>query len=180
MYNNTKTKTQKTSKDSVKTQKPLSTTKPTRSQILAVKKSQFIDEVRVKVLKIKGETDALTIKTLLPNEQSKIFHAFTTAKKDIKIAVTDCKGVNLLITLDQQEIGKILIKHYKASDGTVTANEILQMFDIVRNGKKSFSYGNYVYSITKRKNGETYKTVVKIFPNGKDAVLKSFHSTIGH
>ncbi len=74
----------------------------------------------------------------------------------------------------------ILLKHYRTSDGTVTANQILRMFDVVRTGSKRKSQGNVVYSKVFRKNGVEYRTVVKIFPNGKDAVLKSFHSTIGY
>ena len=72
----------------------------------------------------------------------------------------------------------ILLKHYRTSDGTVTANQILRMFDVVRTGSKRKSQGNVVYSKVFRKNGVEYRTVVKIFPNRKNTVLKSFHSTI--
>ena len=118
----------------------------------------------------------------LTTEQAKIYAAFTkTNGKTINVHVTDCEGVNLKIALDSStEVKKILLKHYKTSDGTVTALQILNMFDLVRKGKKYFSQGNYVYSVKKVKNSVTYKTVIKIYSNGKDAVLKSFHSTIGY
>lgn len=137
-----------------------------QKELLNKKIAQFIEEVGVMEL---------------TPEQGKIFYAFTRSKKDVNFEVTDCEGVNLKITLDpQQEVRKILLKHYNTNNGTVTAKDILKMFDIVRKGEKKFNNGNYVYSQIRRKNGVTYKTVIKIFSNGKEAMLKSFHSTIGY
>ena len=118
----------------------------------------------------------------LSKEQAKIYNAFTKVNgKKVAISVVDCEGVVLKVTLiPSKEVKKILLKHYRTSDGTVTANQILRMFDVVRTGSKRKSQGNVVYSKVFRKNGVEYRTVVKIFPNGKDAVLKSFHSTIGY
>ena len=137
-----------------------------QTQLLSKRIEQFIEEVGVMEL---------------TPEQGKIFYAFTKSKKDVNFDVTDCEGVNLKITLDpRQEVRKILLKHYNTNNGTVTAKDILKMFDIVRKGEKKFNNGNYVYSQMRRKNGVTYKTVIKIFSNGKEAMLKSFHSTIGY
>lgn len=137
-----------------------------QTQLLSKRIEEFIEEVGVMEL---------------TPEQGKIFYAFTRSKKDVNFEVTDCEGVNLKITLDpQQEVRKILLKHYNTNNGTVTAKDILKMFDIVRKGEKKFNNGNYVYSQIRRKNGVTYKTVIKIFSNGKEAMLKSFHSTIGY
>ena len=137
-----------------------------QTQLLSKRIEQFIEEVGVMEL---------------TPEQGKIFYAFTRSKKDVNFDVTDCEGVNLKITLDpRQEVRKILLKHYNTNNGTVTAKDILKMFDIVRKGEKKFNNGNYVYSQMRRKNGVTYKTVIKIFSNGKEAMLKSFHSTIGY
>lgn len=118
----------------------------------------------------------------LSTEQAKIYNAFTKVNgKKVAVSVIDCEGVVLKVTLiPSKEVKKILLKHYRTSDGTVTANQILRMFDVVRTGSKRKSQGNVVYSKVFRKNGVEYRTVVKIFPNGKDAVLKSFHSTIGY
>ena len=136
------------------------------SDILSKKIAQFIAEV--------GDRE-------LTQEQGKILYAFTKARKTVKFDVTDCEGVNLKIVLDTTaEVKKILLKHYNTKDGTVTAKDILKMFDIVRKGEKKFNNGNYVYSVTRKRNGVTYKTVIKIFSDGKDAVLKSFHSDIGY
>lgn len=196
------TKAKTTSKASVKTQKPsakkktvsnfpksksgsaVNNAKLTQEQILAIKKSQFVDEV-AKMKGIPKQPDyneyLNRIIKSLPEEQRNIFIAFVTASKKKKIAVTDCKGKDLIISIaPKNEAGKILIKHYNSQNGTVKASEILRMFDIVRTGNKSYSQGNTVYSIIKKKNNETYKTVVKIYSNGTDAVLKSFHSTIGY
>lgn len=137
-----------------------------QKELLNKKIAQFIEEV--------GKAE-------LTPEQSKIFHTFTKAKKEIKFDITDCEGINLRIIIDpEHEVRKILIKHYNTKNGTVTAKDIIKMFDVVRKGEKRFNDGNYVYSVTRQKNGVTYKTVIKIFSNGKDAVLKSFHSTIGY
>lgn len=114
-------------------------------------------------------------------EQRKIFAAFTKEKgSKIYFQVKDCEGVALRIQLVSSATNKIMQKHYKTTNGTVTANDILNMFDVVRSGDKYFSNENYVYAKTRRKNGVTYKTVIKIFSNGKDASMLSFHSTIGY
>lgn len=137
-----------------------------QKELLAKKIEQFIEEV--------GSME-------LTPEQNEIMIAFTKAKKRKKFAVTDCEGINLRITIDpQHEARKILLKHYNTKDGAVTAKDILKMFDVVRKGEKKFNQGNYVYSVTKHRNGVTYKTVINIFSDGKDAVLKSFHSDIGY
>lgn len=115
-------------------------------------------------------------------EQQKIYTAFTKENgKDITITLTDCEGVKLKVLLKSaDEVQKILLKHYKGKKGTVTAKEILNMFDVVRTGKKQFNIGNYVYRKRYVRNGSVYFTVIKLFANGKDAVLKSFHSNIGY
>lgn len=138
-----------------------------QKELLSKKIAQFIAEV--------GDPDKLT------SEQGKILYAFTKAKKAVKFDIADCEGINLKIYVDPgHEVKKILLKHYNTKDGTVTAKEILKMFDVVRKGEKKFNNGNYVYSVTRKRNGVTYKTVVKIFSDGKEAVLKSFHSDIGY
>ena len=137
-----------------------------QKELLSKKTAQFIAEV--------GDRE-------LTQEQGRILYAFTKAKKEVKFNITDCEGVDLKISIDPgHEVRKILLKHYNTKDGTVTAKDILKMFDVVRKGEKKFNAGNYVYSVTRKRNGVTYKTVIKIFSDGKDAVLKSFHSDIGY
>ena len=107
------TKAKTTSKASVKTQKPsakkktvsnfpksksgsaVNNAKLTQEQILAIKKSQFVDEV-AKMKGIPKQPDyneyLNRIIKSLPEEQRNIFIAFVTASKKKKIAVTDCKG----------------------------------------------------------------------------------------
>ena len=95
--------------------------------------------------------------------------------------VTDGYGCKYKIMLESsKEVRKILLRHYRTNDGTVTAYQILTMFDTLRTGTKYTSMGNIVYKKTRTRDGVEYHTVIKIFENGTDAVLKSFHSTIGH
>lgn len=166
--NSKDSKNNKISKNSVKTSKKCSNIQCSNSktQLLSHRISQFVAEV--------GDKE-------LTEEQAKIFHAFTKVNgSKIYFQVEDCENVMLRICVSKSEKNKILLKHYCTNIGTITANDILEMFDIIRKGEKNFNNGNYVYSISKRKKGVTYKVVVKIFSNGKDAVLKSFHSTIGY
>ena len=79
-----------------------------------------------------------------------------------------------------KEVRKILLKHYRGENGTVSSKEILNMFDVMRTGSKSFNDGNYVYRKKYVKHGNVYFIVVKLFSNGKDAVLKSFYSNVGY
>ena len=115
-------------------------------------------------------------------EQQKIYSAFTKENgKGIRFAVTDCEGKIFKVTLDSAtEVRKILFKHYQEPNGTVTAKDILNMFDVVRRGVKRYEKGNYVYTKRFLRKGEVYFAVLKLFPNGKDAVLKSFYSNQGY
>ncbi len=116
-------------------------------------------------------------------EQAKVYHAFTKKNgKDVYVHVADCDGVVLKITLESsKEVRKILLRHYKTNNGTVTAIQILNMFNVVRYASRKYdSQGNTVYERLQKRNGIKYHTVIKIFSNGNDAVLKSFHSSIGH
>lgn len=133
-------------------------------------------EDKIKQFKAEVGSRALT------PEQGKLYYAFTKKNgKDVKINVVDSYGVALRVTVESsKEVRKILTKHYRTGNGTVTAMQILNMFDTVRSGEKYSSQGNTVYRKTRSKDGVTYHTVVKIFSNGHDAVLKSFYSTIGY
>ena len=95
--------------------------------------------------------------------------------------VVDCEGVRIRVILNSSdEVRKILLKHYKETKGTVTAKDILNMFDVVRSGSKNFNEGNYVYVKRYRRRGTVYFTVIKLFSDGETAVLKSFYSNVGY
>ncbi len=115
-------------------------------------------------------------------EQQKIYTAFTkTNGKPIRVQVVDCEGVKLNVSIDPKtEVSKILKKHFYEANGTIKTQHILKMFDVMRSGKKAFNNGNYVYRKKYVKNGEVYFLVIKLFQNGKDAILKSFHSNLGY
>lgn len=114
----------------------------------------------------------------LNEEQKKIFAAFTKVNgSKIYVHAVDCEGVVLKVLLESSgEVKKILLKHYKGTEGTVSANDILNMFHVVRTGDKQFSSGNYVYTKFIYRKGKRYRVVLKIHDNGTDAVLKSFNT----
>lgn len=111
-------------------------------------------------------------------EQQKIYTAFTRKNgRPIRVEVIDCSGIKMKISLDSTtEVKKILLKHYKGKEGRVTADEILRMFDVVRYGHKKSNHGNFEYTLTFDRGKFTYFTIVKLFPNGEDAILKSFYT----
>lgn len=115
-------------------------------------------------------------------EQQKIYSAFTKVNgAEVSVKVTDCEGVTMNVKLQaSKEVRKILLKHYRGEKGTVSGREILNMFDVMRTGSKSFNDGNYVYRKRYVKHGNVYFIVIKLFSNGKDAVLKSFYSNVGY
>ena len=80
-------------------------------------------------------------------EQQRLYYVFTKARgKELHFALTDCEGVRLNVYVDPaDEVQKILLKHYRGKKGTVTAREILNMFDVVRTGAKRFEDGKYIY-----------------------------------
>ena len=118
----------------------------------------------------------------LTEEQRKIFNAFTKKNGSlVRIHIVDVEGVSLRVSMDSSaEVKKVLTKHYCTPDGTVTAVQILDMFDTVRTGRKYMSMGNIIYEKAWTCDGALYFTVLKVFSNGKDAVFKSFYSTIGY
>ena len=167
----TKTKTN-TSKASVKTQKPSakkkSNTKYPRPNdvLLSQKIKQFADEV--------GDKE-------LTEEQKRIYKAFTKTKgAATNIYVTDSKGRNLNIKIYSNKFSNgvqhILMGHYKTTREYVTANEILNLCDVVRNGTPYKSGSYTVYKLSRRYGKVTIRTVLKISVEGNEAVLKSFYS----
>lgn len=165
----TQTKTKKTS---VKTQKSSvkkkSDTKYPRPNdvLLSQKIKQFIAEV--------GE------KELTP-EQSCIYKAFTKTKGSATyIDVTTRKGKSFKVKIYSNKFSNgvqyILMGHYKTTREYVTANEILNLCDVIRKGEEYFSRGYTVYKLSHKYNNVTIRTVLKIDIKGKEAVLKSFHS----
>lgn len=97
-------------------------------------------------------------------EQQKIYSAFTKENgKSIRFAITDCKGKNLRVTLDPAtEVRKILLKHYQEPTGTVTAKEILNMFDIVRTGTNKKRFSSHLLQTPIKERLRTLKTAAKI------------------
>lgn len=137
-----------------------------QKELLSKKIAQFIAEV--------GDRE-------LTQEQSKIFHAFTKTKGSVTyLNVTDCKGKSLRIKIYSDKFSNgtqhILLGHYKTRREYVTAMEILNLCDVIRNGELYKSRGYTVYRLLRHYGKVTIRTVLKINVNGNEAVLKSFYS----
>lgn len=114
----------------------------------------------------------------LNDEQKRVYKIFTKTKgRPMRFSIIDQAGntVSFNIYCDKKDCGTqhILMKHYKSAMGRVTAMEILNLCDIIRNGKryKSNAYTVYKYKYIKRK--VTYKVALRLTAKG---LLKSFYS----
>ena len=137
-----------------------------------------MDDIKTKIELFKKEAEKIANRS---NEQNKILYAFTHMNAKTRFMVTDCEGKQLNILIDSTtEVRKILLKHYKTYSGTVTAKEILSMLNIIRYGSKHYNKGNYAYIKRSFVNNKVYYTVIKLFADNSNAVLKSFHSNIGY
>ena len=143
---------------------------------MAKKKIEKIDAKIALFIKEAGD------KSKYNEEQQKIYTAFTKTKgKPIRFHVVDCEGVVLNVSIDPKtEVVKILNKHFYENNGMIKTEHILKMFDVMRLGVKSYNNGNYVYRKRFTMKGDVYFLVIKLYQNGKDAVLKSFYSNVGY
>lgn len=125
---------------------------------------QFIDEVGYKEL---------------TTEQAKVYAAFTKTKGNpIRISTIDSEGTSVSFKMDPTKHGDgpqhILTKHYKGTIGRVTAIEILNMCEAIRNGKKDYSGNCVYYEYTKKYSGVMHTIFIKI--GTRDKYLKTFYS----
>ena len=167
MATKTKTKTTsvKTQKSSVKKKSDTKYPRP-NDVLLSQKIKQFIAEV--------GDKE-------LTEEQKRIYKAFTKTKgAATNIYVTDSQGRMLNVKIYSNKFSNgvqyILMGHYKTTREYVTANEILNLCDVIRKGRMYPSKGYTVYQLLHKYNNVTIRTVLKIDMNEKEAVLKSFYS----
>lgn len=117
----------------------------------------------------------------LTPEQKKIYAAFTKTKgSSTFINVVDIydDSIRLKIVSNSTDAGSqhILLKHYKTSIGRVTANEILNLTEIISKGRREKNRSYMVYSKIINNRGNIIKEVVRISKDGKTAMLKSFYS----
>ncbi len=68
----------------------------------------------------------------------------------------------------------VLLKHYKTNRGSVTALEILNLMDVVRNGAKGSDENHIIYSMEKFRGKIKFTIAVKVVKKGN--IFKSFYS----
>lgn len=128
---------------------------------LAEKIIKFIDE-------LKGVN--------LNSEQKGIYNVFTAKERQYKI--TDLNSVNDYVLLESgnRKFGMkhILIKHYDSDILPVTANDIINIGEVIRKGKVVQDKDGRVYTLT-NSNGKSLKAVVKVNKDGENTVI-TFHS----
>lgn len=117
----------------------------------------------------------------LTPEQKKIYAAFTKTKgRPTFIDVVDIydESIKLKIISNSIDAGvqHILLRHYKTNIGRVTANEILNLTEIISKGRREKKRSYMVYSKIINDRGNIVKEVVRISKDGKTATLKSFYS----
>lgn len=116
----------------------------------------------------------------LNEEQKRIYAAFVFRRaKPYRFAVNDANGntVRFLLYTNKTDDGvlHILGKHYKGATGPVTAMEIINLCDVIRNGEMTSNGKAITY--TWHKGANTLKLIVglKKSKTGEN-VLKSFYS----
>ena len=115
----------------------------------------------------------------LTEEQNRVFETFCRTKGKLKrICTTDGNGdsVTIMFPSDDENEGTqhVLLKHYKTNRGSVTALEILNLMDVVRNGSMESDENHIVYSMEKYLGKIKFTIAVKVVKNGN--IFKSFYS----
>lgn len=113
------------------------------------------------------------------DEQKRIYRAFTLASvKPYRFVVTDKydNTVRFVLYTNKCDDGvlHILSKHYNGI-GKVSAQEILNLCDVIRLGNLSVSENTMLYTL--KRNGQTFKLIVALKKSKTgNNVLKSFYS----
>ena len=115
----------------------------------------------------------------LNEEQRRIYNAFVyRRRKPYKFSVTDKYDNTIRFILPtnntREGVVHILIKHYNGMLGKVSANEILNFVDIIRNG--NLTVGNNTMTYIHKSNGVNYSLIVGIKETPASNILKSFYS----
>lgn len=114
-------------------------------------------------------------------EQRRIWNAFVFRRsKPYRFVVDDSYGntIRFVLYTNKTDDGvlHILAKHYNGNVGAVTAQEIVRLCDVVRNG--SIKATPAALSYTWRTDGRTYTLTVALKRTAADEnVLKSFYSS---
>ena len=113
----------------------------------------------------------------LTEEQNRVFETFCRTKGKLKrICTTDSNGdsITIMFPSDDENEGTqhVLLKHYKTNRGSVTALEILNLMDVVRN--KGSDESHIIYSMEKFRGKIKFTIAVKVVKKGN--IFKSFYS----
>ena len=115
----------------------------------------------------------------LTEEQNRVFETFCRTKGKLKrICTADGNGgpVTIMFPSDDENEGTqhVLLKHYKTNRGAVTALEILNLMDVVRNGSMESDENHIIYSMEKFRGKIKFTIAVKVVKKGN--IFKSFYS----
>ena len=115
----------------------------------------------------------------LNEEQRRIYNAFVyRRRKPYKFSVTDKyeNTVRFILPTNNTREGfvHILTKHYNGIIGKVSANEILNFVDVIRNGDLTVENNTMTY--IHKSNGINYSLIVGIKETPASNILKSFYS----
>ena len=113
-------------------------------------------------------------------EQQRVYNAFVYRRvKPYKFVVNDRYGNTIRFTLytnkNDDGVVHILSRHYKSRVGEVTALEILNFCDIIRNGELKTSNSGLTYCWIKGANVYTLKVGLKVTKTAEN-ILKSIYS----
>ena len=113
-------------------------------------------------------------------EQQRVYNAFVYRRvKPYKFVVNDRYGNTIRFTLYTNKtsdgVVHILMKHYRGEIGCVTAWEVLNFCDIIRNGELKTSNSGLTYCWIKGANVYTLKVGLKVTKTDEN-ILKSVYS----
>ncbi len=116
----------------------------------------------------------------LSAEQTRVYNAFVFRRRGVyNFCVDDKYGntIRFVMYTNKRDDGvvHILKKHYNSNVGHVTAMEILNFLNVIRNGVVSIKQNNITY--TMKKEGKNYSLIIGLKKTGTEKnILKSFYS----
>ncbi|MBR5214801.1 MAG: hypothetical protein IKV80_01090 [Bacteroidales bacterium] len=116
----------------------------------------------------------------LTEENKRIYNAFVYKRaKPYKFEIIDkySNTIRFVLCTNKLDDGvlHILLKHYQGKVGSVSAFEILNFCEVIRNGEISVNENTMVYTL--KQNGQTFKLIVALKKSQTGTnILKSFYS----
>ena len=116
----------------------------------------------------------------MTEENKRIFNAFVYKRsKPYKFEIIDkySNTIRFVLCTNKLDDGvlHILLKHYQGKIGSVSATEILNLCEVIRNGEISVKENTMVYTL--KQNGQIFKLIVALKKSKTGTnILKSFYS----